>query len=292
MSVSETFDRKFNKSMRGYNTEEVDAALDALLRYCDELEDANREFEIANNDLIDDKTDLNKYISELVSEKEELEKRLKEMRERVATVEGLYNGYREKFGEARDMLTKAKSSSSEIISRAEAKAELILEETRKKQESELRTLDIEIEKRRSLIEKLDICYNDFCNDIKNRLGDMLDRVDSFSASPALPDGLPKIRPVIEEEAEEISELEDIFEEPQKSKSEPQIIQVDDEEEIEIIEEPQMTPYDLDKSEDEDNEDDDVIFFEPTKKSSRMSQMKNSLNEINQRVIKKKSTPHI
>ena len=33
MSVSETFDRKFNKSMRGYNTEEVDAALDALLRY-------------------------------------------------------------------------------------------------------------------------------------------------------------------------------------------------------------------------------------------------------------------
>ena len=59
MSVSETFDRKFNKCMRGYNPEEVDAAIDALLRYCDELEDATREFEIANNDLIDDRSELN-----------------------------------------------------------------------------------------------------------------------------------------------------------------------------------------------------------------------------------------
>ena len=58
MSVSENFDRKFNKCMRGYNPDEVDAAVDALLRYCDELEDANREFEIANNDLIDEKREL------------------------------------------------------------------------------------------------------------------------------------------------------------------------------------------------------------------------------------------
>lgn len=292
MSVSETFDRKFNKSMRGYNTDEVDAALDALLRYCDELEDANREFEIANNDLIDDKTNLNKYISELVSEKEELEKKLKEMRERVATVEGLYNGYRKKFGEARDMITKAKSSSSEIIARAEAKAELIADESRKKQEDELRRFDIEVEKRRTLVESLDVCYNDFCDDIKNKLGAMLDRVDSFSASPALPCGLPESRPIIEEKAEEISELEDIFEAPQISKSEASITSVDDEEEIEIIEDPQMTPYDLDNSDDKGVEEDDVILFVPVEKSSRMSQMKNSLNEINQRVIKKKSTPHI
>ncbi len=292
MSVSETFDRKFNKSMRGYNTEEVDAALDALLRYCDELEDANREFEIANNDLIDDKTNLNKYISELVSEKEDLEKKLKEMRERVATVEGLYNGYREKFGEARDMITNAKLSSSEIIARAEAKAELTLEEAKKKQDDELRKFDIEIEKRRALVEKLDICYNDFCSDIKNRLEDMLDRVDSFATSPALPHGLPESRPTLEEEIEEIAELEDIFEEPPIPQSAPPRIQVEEEEEVEIIEDPQMTPYDLDNSEAEDDGREDAIFYEPSENTSKISQMKSSLNEINQRVIKKKSTPHI
>lgn len=293
MSVSETFDRKFNKSMRGYNTEEVDAALDALLRYCDELEDANREFEIANNDLIDDKTGLNQYISELVSQKEELEKKLREMRERVATVEGLYNGYREKFGEARDMITKAKASSSEIIARAEAKAELTLEEAKKEQEKELLKFDIEVEKRRALIENLDICYNDFCSDIKNRLGAMLDRVDSFAVSPALPDGLPQSRPDIKEPIEEIAELEDIFVET--TSTEPVIAEFsdDDEEEVEIIEEPQMTPYDLDNSEEENTEDDnDVIFFEPQNNNSKISQMKSSLSEINQRVMEKKSTPHI
>ncbi len=293
MSVSETFDRKFNKSMRGYNTEEVDAALDALLRYCDELEDANREFEIANNDLIDDKTELNKYISELVSEKEDLEKKLKEMRERVATVEGLYNGYREKFGEARDMITKAKSSSSEIIARAEAKAEIISEEARKKQEDELLKFDIEIEKRRALIENLDVCYNDFCSDIKNRLVAMLDRVDSFAASPALPNGLPEMRPIIEEKADDIAELEDVFAKTPISESKVTAPPVDDDEdEVEIIEEPQMTPYDLDTSPTEVDTENDVTFYESTENTSKISQMKSTLNEINQRVIKKKSTPHI
>ena len=56
----------------------------------------------------------------------------------------------------------------------------------------------------------------------------------------------------------------------------------------------MTPYDLDNSEDESAsvEDEDVIFYENVESPSKMSQMKNSLNEINQRVIKKKTTPHI
>lgn len=291
MSVSETFDRKFNKSMRGYNTEEVDAALDALLRYCDELEDANREFEIANNDLIDDKTELNRYISELVTEKEDLEKKLKEMRDRVASIEGLYNGYREKFGEARDMITKAKSSFSEIIARAEAKAEFTLEEAKKKQEAELLKFDIEIKKRRALIENLDICYNKFCSDIKNRLGAMLDRVDSFAVSPALPDGLPGMRPEIKKEIQEIEDLEDIFAGTPIPEIGASPISEEEEEDIEIIEEPQMTPYDLDNSE-VDAGDDDVIFYEPSERTSKVSQMKSSLNEINQRVIKKKSTPHI
>lgn len=294
VSVSETFDRKFNKSMRGYNTEEVDAALDALLRYCDELEDANREFEIANNDLIDDKTSLNNYISELLTEKEELQRKLKEISERVASVEGLYNGYREKFGEARDMITKAKSSSSEIIARAEARAEIITEEARRKQEDEKRKFDIEIEKRRALIEKLDICYNEFCDNIKEKLGAMLDRVDSFAASPALPHDLPKMRPIIDNVDTEIAELDAFFEEAQPQTPTEPILPTDvEEDEVEIVEEPQMTPYDLDSS-DEDSTDDDVIFYESNKPviGSKMSQMKSSLDEINQKVIKKKTTPHI
>ncbi len=296
MSVSETFDRKFNKSMRGYNTEEVDAALDALLRYCDELEDANREFEIANNDLIDDKTAQSNYISELLGEKEALEQKLKEMSERVASVEGLYNGYREKFGEARDMIMRAKSSSSEIIARAEAKAELIAEEAKKKHEDEIRKFDIEIDKRRALIEKLDICYNDFSNDIKNRLNAMLNRVDSFAVSHSLPDSLPEIRPVTEDISAEFAELDKILTEAPEAVTKAPSLPIDDavEEEVEIIEEPQMTPYDLDNSENESDSavDEDVIFYESVESTSKMSQMKNSLNEINQRVIKKKTTPHI
>ncbi len=291
MSVSETFDRKFNKSMRGYNTEEVDAALDALLRYCDELEDANREFEIANNDLIDDKTELNKYISTLVTEKEVLEQKLKEMRERVANVEDLYNGYRAKFGEARDMITKAKLSSSEIIARAEAKADIIAEKANKKQEDALRKLDFEIEKRRNLIEQLDISYNSFCNDIKNSLNAMLDKVDSFAVTPALPEGLPQIRPFIEAEKESIAELEDFFTKAAAEEA-PPLISETDEEEVETIEEPQMTPYDIDKFEDENEDKEDVIFNEPVNITTKMSQMKSSLDEINQRVMKKKSTPYI
>ena len=297
MSVSETFDRKFNKSMRGYNTEEVDAALDALLRYCDELEDANREFEIANNDLIDDKTDLNKIISELRAEKEALEHKVSEMTERVSHVEGLYNNYREKFGEARDMITKAKSSSAEIIARAQAKAELIAEEAAEKHKKTIEEFDREIEKRRILIEKLDICYNDFNEALRRELRAMLGKVDSFSVKPILPDELPEKRIVLsaaETVAKDDEEEEIIADIPVYSENNSEIDNEDDE--VETVSDPIMTPYDLDSEPDEAENEQEIISAPQLQirreSSSKISGMKDSLDAINQKVLKKKSTPHI
>ncbi|MBQ8208336.1 MAG: DivIVA domain-containing protein [Clostridia bacterium] len=297
MSVSETFDRKFNKSMRGYNTEEVDAALDALLRYCDELEDANREFEIANNDLIDDKTDLNKIISELRAEKEALEHKVSEMTERVSHVEGLYNNYREKFGEARDMITKAKSSSAEIIARAQAKAELIAEEAAEKHKKTIEEFDREIEKRRILIENLDICYNDFNEALRRELRAMLGKVDSFSVKPILPDELPEKRIVLsaaETVAKDDEEEEIIADIPVYSENNSEIDNEDDE--VETVSDPIMTPYDLDSEPDEAENEQEIISAPQLQirreSSSKISGMKDSLDAINQKVLKKKSTPHI
>lgn len=290
MSVSETFDRKFNKSMRGYNTEEVDAALDALLRYCDELEDANREFEIANNDLIDDKSELNKRINELCSEKEALGKQIAELTERVAHVEGLYNSYREKFGEARDMITKAKSSSSEIIARAQAKAEIISEEAAEKHKAAMLDFERETEKRRALIEKLDICYNEFSDMLKKELASMLDRVDAFAVTPILPDGLPEKRLVLnaadavrDEDDEEITPLSDLDSRLNASEEEAETA-----EEVETVEEPKMIPYDTFEIDTEADAYTAPVF----ETGSKMSDMKSSLDAINQKVLKKKSTPHI
>ena len=290
MSVSETFDRKFNKCMRGYNPEEVDAAIDALLRYCDELEDANREFEIANNDLIDDRSELNKRIDELYSEKEALGKQIAELTERTAHIEGLYNGYREKFGEARDMITKAKASSSEIIARAQAKAEIISEEAAEKHKAAMLDFERETEKRRALIEKLDICYNEFSDMLKKELASMLDRVDAFAVTPILPDGLPEKRLVLNA-ADAVRDEDDV-----EDDEDEKITTLSDsgsrlnaaEEEIETVEEPKMIPYETVETDTEA----DVYTAPKFATDSKMSDMKSSLEAINQKVLKKKSTPHI
>ena len=134
MSVSETFDRNFNKCMRGYNPEEVDGAVDALLRYCDDLESANREFEVANNDLIDEKTGLEEKIAELEKEKAELLGKISEMSANLSKIESVYNEYRTKFGEARDLVGNAKRSAAEITERAELKADTIIRDAERKSE--------------------------------------------------------------------------------------------------------------------------------------------------------------
>ena len=300
MSVSENFDRKFNKSMRGYNTEEVDSAIDALLRYCDELEDANREFEIANNDLIDEKSELNTYIAQLEDEKKELSSKNAELNSGMAKIESVYNGYREKFGEARDLVTNAKASASEILARANAKAEILAEEAAKKREAEIARLDAEIEKRRVLIEELDIAYNNFSEDIKTFLQSMIGSVDSFNVRPVMPQNLPERLPSPPEKEDIITVSEEVpaIEELPKAEYSAEENFTSEEEDIKLYApaanaEPQVEPEaPLSESE---------LFsalgpvwkeFKGEDRLSEMKIMKNSLDQINQKVIKKKSTPHI
>ena len=294
MSVSEHFDRKFNKSMRGYNTEEVDAAIDALLRYCDELEDANREFEIANNDLIDAKTELNKNLQNFENENDSLKKQLSEMGENLARIESVYNGYREKFGEARDLVTGAKASASEIIARANAKAEIIAEEEAKKRSAMIAELDAEIDKRRELIEKLDISYNRFNSSLLTELRQMIDRVESFAVMPILPEGLPEkaereestpISTIPQKEEMVFASEEDAQEDmPKQTKEEEK-----SEESMEAVAAAQ-SPLEI--------KNDFIplgpVWRENPKKAgpSELSKIKNTLNDLNQKVIEKKSTPYI
>ncbi len=291
MSVSENFDRKFNKSMRGYNVDEVDAALDALLRYCDELEDANREFEIANNDLIDEKTELSKNIDEAKSEIDSLKAKISEMQERSDNIERLYNSYREKFGEAKDMLMKAKTASSEIITRAETKAEVIAEEAEKAHKNQLEQFDLEIEKRRTLIEQLDICYNAFNKSLLEELKDMMGRIESFATMPAMPKDLPEKRPSIDaselvafEKSEEEKDEEFLARELNSSAKEEEPFQYEDE--IEEINDPVMTPYNFEQ---EDKED---LHQETAKPQTKMGAMKDTLDNINKKVSEKKTTSYI
>lgn len=154
MSISEKFDRKFSKCMRGYNPEEVDAAVDALLRYCDDLDEANREFEIANNDLIDER-------NSLYTDKTELTKKVDELSEKLTKIETVYNEYREKYGEAQEIVNNAKVSAAEILTRAQTKADLYIEEAEKKRLSAIKSLDSEIAQRKSIIEALEKTFNDF-----------------------------------------------------------------------------------------------------------------------------------
>ncbi len=183
MGIADNFDRKFNKTMRGYKPEEVDAALDALLRHCTDLEDANLEFSVANNDLIDSKAALKEELDTLRSKAAELEKKLAESNEKLAKIEKTYNDYRIKFGEAKDLVLTAKTSAGEILSRAEKNKNLIVKEAENERDRVLSELDTEEAKRRKLIEDLDISYNVFSNRLKKNLTEMLEKVESFNVMP-------------------------------------------------------------------------------------------------------------
>lgn len=221
MSVSETFDRKFNKCMRGYIPEEVDDALDAILRYCDDLEGANLEFEEANNNLIDEKNALLSDIERLKKENSIHEKKIGELSANLSKIESVYNEYRTKFGEARNLVATAKASAEEITARAEEKAAetekeaiekraIILadaEEKRKatfaflenKRVSSLAELDrlikvkrekadSEIKQKEELIAELDRTYSGLCAFLTAKLTEMLGTVSeirekTFDAAP-------------------------------------------------------------------------------------------------------------
>lgn len=296
MSVSENFDRKFNKSMRGYNTEEVDAAVDALLRYCDELEEANREFEIANNDLIDEKTELNLKITELSKQIEALETKNSELTENLNSIKGVYNGYREKFGEAKDLVAKAKATSAEILAKARAKAEFIAEEAAEKHKETIAEYNREISDRKTLVEQLDICYNEFSKKLQDELSSMLHKVSDFNVAPILPSGIPEDI-IVSAEPEEIplDDSEQIFSTPADIEfSEIEAEQNEETSETVVLDETPSPSPKARVAEPESISAIGPVWREQTlqKSSSEVSQIKNSLDKINRRVAEKKSTPHI
>lgn len=313
MSVSETFDRNFNKCMRGYNPEEVDGAVDALLRYCDDLESANREFEVANNDLIDEKTGLEEKIAELEKEKAELLGKISEMSANLSKIESVYNEYRTKFGEARDLVGNAKRSAAEITERTELKADTIIRDAERKSEKALADLGKEITYRKKLIDDLSDCYSAFQTKICAELGKMLDRVSNFSAEtdiPDVPDSLlagamsvslpPSVDDMItipDAAAEKTVNSDAVSEEktikpestaqeavkqaasPEKKSDEPKKEEQTSENKTatEIL--TSIGPVITEKS-------------GTAKKTSQFDDIKASVERINSKVIEKKSTPHI
>ncbi len=291
MSVSENFNRKFNKSMRGYNTEEVDAAIDSLLRYCDELEDANREFEVANNDLIDAKNALTRTVDELTSENTELEARLAEKSEKLRKVEEVYNGYREKFGEARDLVTKAKTSAAEIVSNAELKKARILREAEEEGRARLAELDAEIKERLTLIERLDISYNEFSEKIVGELSSMLHRIEDFNIMPIIPDEAYDALARVEAE-NMFTDASDFPDEDIISAPAPDITEEADEDETDQKNTSGNSTDDTDAQSQGDVSEIPKATYEPQKPDTPMGEMKNTLGKIAKKVSAKKSTPHL
>ncbi|MEE0968666.1 MAG: DivIVA domain-containing protein [Clostridia bacterium] len=306
MSVSENFDRKFNRSMRGYNTEEVDAAIDALLRYCDELEDANREFQIANNDLIDTKTELNGSLDTLKAENDDLTKKLRDMTDRLKKVEDVYNGYRAKFGEARDLVNAAKASADDIIAKAEARKLHLVREAEAQKSRILSELDNETEKRRALIDRLDVCYNKFSESLKNNLKDMLHKVEDFNVMPILgnENSFESKKSLEKESIFDIPEEIPTIEELPATRDIPLIETRTDvtndkihyEAEETIPETHTVTEYmEIPIASSPDVIEEDVKIFGKEsgyENNSSMSKMKKSLDAIAKKVSAKKSTPHL
>lgn len=322
MSVSETFDRNFNKCMRGYNPEEVDSAVDALLRYCDDLESANREFEVANNDLIDEKTDLEKKLTELEKEKSELLGKISEMSENITKIEGVYNEYRTKFGEARELVGNAKKSAAEITERAGLKADTIIRDAERKSEKALAELEKEIAYRKKLIDDLSDCYSAFQAKLCTELGKMLDEVSNFSGKidiPDVPDSLlagamnaslpPSVDDMIashgNEEKNQAAKADKIFVEEPKIVSDAEA-KTETDKKTEKADKPSEKAWETPQTSEintkhEQNTATEIITplgpvmtggSGESKKASQFENIKASVERINSKVIEKKSTPHI
>ena len=125
---------------------------------------------------------------------------------------------------------------------------------------------------------------------------MLHKVSDFNVMPILPTGIPEdITVSAEPEKMPLDDSEQIFSTP--ADIEFSEIETEQNEETEEIEDADKIPLTTPKSrviEPESISAIGPIWREQTlqKSSSEVSQIKNSLEEINLRVAKKKSTPHI
>lgn len=301
------FDRNFNKALRGYNTEEVDAALDAIVIHCEELEEANREFAEANNNLIDEN-------SFLKTELEQLKSKLSENLAKLQKVEETYNLYRQKYGEAKDIIERAKKSSFDIVTEAnnnaknivqnaESQAETIISEAKAREEAEtafakaerkavISKLDKEIEAKKTISSQLEEDFLAFKASISEDIAEIMAKLELRDIKAALkPQKIQKITP------------EPVVEAPVvESEPEPEPIAGES-----VVPEPAA----VDLSEPPDIADIPIIPFdaiqdayldpppavssainEVRRPDTEFSKIKNTLEGINDKIKNNKSTPHI
>ena len=275
------FERNFNKALRGYNTEEVDAALDAIVIHCEELESANREFAEENNRLIDD----NSYLKD---ENEHLRQKLTECSEKLEKIEETYNSYRQKYGEAKDMIERAKKSSFDIITEANEKAQQINLDAQKQGEDMIAQakaeksavvadFDAKIFEKNALLTRLDEDFAAFKNSIREDIAVILAKLEMKDVKPAeFVSGREEVIPKIQEPqtlpTEEFPEEENI----------PLAENIEDisaEDEPPAISEIPIIPF-------------PPVINEVKRPESEFSKIKNTLEGINDKVKNNKSTPYI
>ncbi len=276
------FERNFNKVLRGYNTEEVDAALDAIVIHCDELESANREFAEENNRLIDD----NSYLKD---ENEHLKQRLTECIEKLKKIEDTYNSYRQKYGEAKDMIERAKKSSLDIVTDANEQARQITEEAQKQGEdmiaqakaeksAVIAEFDTKIFEKNALLARLDEDFFAFKSAIREDIAVILAKLEMKDVRPA------EFVPAQEEPTKK--------EEPKTAPPTEELVVQEDIPLIEKIEE--ISP---DSDEPPAISEIPIMPFpsaikEVRRPDTEFSKIKNTLEGINDKVKNNKSTPHI
>ena len=277
------FERNFNKALRGYNTEEVDAALDAIVIHCDELEDANREFAEENNRLIDD----NSYLKD---ENERLNQRLAECSEKLKKIEETYNAYRQKYGEAKDMIERAKKSALDIVSEANEKSKQITDTAQKQGEEIIAKakaekaaivaeFDAKIFEKNALLTQLDEDFAAFKDAIREDIAVILAKLEMKDVAPA------KYVPAKEPKPAEAQEITvDVSEPESVSESMPPIeevveVSVPDENEPPAISDIPIIPF-------------PSAINEVRRPESEFSKVKNTLEGINNKVKNNKSTPYI
>lgn len=277
------FERNFNKALRGYNTEEVDAALDAIVIHCEELESANREFAEENNRLIDDNSDL-------ANENEHLKQKIAECTEKLKKIEETYNTYRQKYGEAKDMIERAKKSAFDIVTEADEKSQQIVSDAKKQSENMIEQaknektaviaeFDAKIFEKNALLTRLDEDFAAFKDAIREDIAVILAKLEMKDVEPA--EIIPKKAEKIENTEESAATVEEItaIQEEAPPEEDTTDISIPDSDEPPAISEIPIIPF-------------PAAISEVKRPESEFSKIKNTLEGINDKVKNNKSTPHI
>lgn len=128
-SITE-FKSEFSRVIRGYNPSEVDEAVEMLVSYAADLEQANAEFADANEAMGVQNDALIASQQELAAERDALRKELEAVRAEV-------ENYRTKVEDANRFIAEAKRNADEIRAEAKREAEAMRAEQLRQTEEEL-----------------------------------------------------------------------------------------------------------------------------------------------------------